>query len=225
MWSKLTVDMATATMTRAPLDEAFRELGGRALIAQYMMANVPPTCDPLGEQNVLMLCGGVFAGTNFTTANRMSVGGKSPLTGGIKESNVGGYFGPLLAEHGLRLVTVHGLPQDGKLYLLYIKANGEVELLDAEAYRGMGTYECSETMHEIYGDAVAVMSIGPAGERGYKAASIHVTEFGTGHPCRAAARGGLGALMGSKGLKAVVIEKPTEKFKIPYADDKSYVML
>jgi len=222
MWSKLTVDMATATISKAPLDEAYHELGGRALIAQYMMANIPPTCDPLGEENVLIICGGVFAGTNFTTSNRMSIGGKSPLTGGVKESNVGGYFGPLLAEQGLRMITVHGLPKDDKLYILYIKANGEVELLDAEKYRGMGNYEFSELMLEHYGEKAAIMSIGQGGERKYKASSIHITEFKTGHPCRAAGRGGMGALMGSKGLKGVVIEKPDEKYKIEYADEEMF---
>ena len=222
MWSKLTVDMANAAASQAPLDEVYHELGGRALIAQYAMANIPPTCDPLGSENVLIICGGVFAGTNFTTAHRLSIGGKSPLTGGIKESNVGGYFGTLLAGHGLRMITVHGLPKDEKLYVLRIKADGKTELADAEQYRNMGTYSFTETMTKLYGEDIAILSIGVAGERKYKAASIQGSEFGGGHPSRAAARGGIGALMGSKGLKGIVIEKPLEKYKVQYADEEMF---
>ena len=79
MWSKLNVDMNTLSVSREPLDEEFRELGGKGLIAQYMIKNVPPQCDPLGEQNQLLFCLGLFAGTNHH-AHRLSVGGKSPLT-------------------------------------------------------------------------------------------------------------------------------------------------
>ena len=222
MWSKLTVDMAAAEVRREPLDEELTGLGGRAMIAQYMMENADPVCDPLGEESILIMCGGVFSGTNLTTAHRMSVGGKSPLTGGIKESNVGGYAGTLLAEHGLKLITVQGLPKDDKLYFLHIKAGGDVELADAGEYRGMGNYSFGDAIRERFGDKLAVISVGMAGERKYKASTIQVSEFGSGHPSRAAARGGLGAVMGSKGLKAVVIEKPTVKFKVEYADEEMF---
>ena len=222
MWSKLTVDMAAATVEREPLDDDFIGLGGRALIAQYMMEYVDPECDPLGEENILIICGGMFSGTNLTTANRISVGAKSPLTGGIKESNAGGYAGTLLAEQGLLLITVHNLPDEDQLYFLHIKADGEAELVDAEKYRGVGSYEFVESMHELFGEKTAVMSIGLAGERKYKAAGIQVTEYSSGHPSRVAARGGLGAVMGSKGLKALVIEKPTTKFKLQYADEEMF---
>lgn len=222
MWSKLTVDMTTSTIQRDPLDKEWSELGGRALNAQVAMAKIPPTCDPLGKDNVLIISGGVFAGTNFTTAHRLSIGGKSPLTGGIKEANVGGVFGTLLAEHGIRLITIEGLPKEDELYLLYIKADGQVELLDGQKYRGLGNYAMVDAIHQEYGDKTALLSIGMAGERKYKAASIQSTEFGPGHPSRAAARGGIGALMGSKGLKGILIEKPTEKYQVEYADKEMF---
>jgi len=222
MWSKLTVDMAEAVVARLPLDEDYIGLGGRALIAQYMMDNVDPECDPLGDENVLIMCGGIFSGTNFTTAHRMSLGGKSPLTGGIKESNVGGYAGTLLAEHGLLMITVHDLPEDGMLYYLHIRADGSAELADAEEFREMGAYPLVEEMRERYGDNIAVMCIGPAGERKYKIAGVQVSEFGGMHPSRVAGRGGLGAVMGSKGLKAVVIEKPAKKHEVEYADEAMF---
>ena len=221
MWSKLTVDMSAAAVKRAPLDEEYLGLGGRSLIAQYMIENVEPDCDPLGDENVLIICGGVFSGTNLTTAHRLSVGAKSPLTGGIKESNAGGYAGTLLAEHGLLLITVHDLPEDEQLYFLHLKADGTAELADADEYRSFGNYAFGEAMRERYGDKIAVMSIGVAGERKYKAATIQITEQ-SGHPTRVAARGGMGAVMGSKGLKAIVIEKPAEKFAVKYADEEMF---
>ncbi|NLT48006.1 MAG: aldehyde ferredoxin oxidoreductase [Clostridiales bacterium] len=222
MWSKLIVDMNTLSVSREPLDEDFRELGGKGLIAQYMIKNVPPQCDPLGEQNQLIFCLGIFAGTSFTTAHRLSVGGKSPLTGGIKESNVGGYAGTLLAEQGIKMIILRGLPEKEGPSLLHIDSSGKAELLDAAEYKGMGNYDLREKLAGRFGEKVATITIGSAGEMGYRSASIHVSEFGAGHPSRAAARGGLGAVMGSKGLKAIVVEKPTERFKVEYADEGKF---
>lgn len=219
MWSKLVIDMKALTVCREPLDEEFRELGGRALIAQYMIRNVPPLCDPLGDLNQLIICTSVFAGTKLTTAHRLSVGGKSPLTGGIKESNSGGYAAALLAEQGIRLIVVKDLPVNDKLWLLHIDPKGNASLLDAGIYEGVNNYEFVDKMHERFGDKLATISIGTAGERLYRNSSIQVSEFGLGHPSRAAARGGLAAVMGSKRLKAVVIEKPEKKYVVEYADE------
>ena len=227
MWSKLVVDMEKATVERLPYDKEYLELGGRALIANHMMdlvktGKMDPKCDPMGPQNVLIFCTGVLAGTNFTTSHRLSVGCKSPLTGGIKEASSGGYIAKLMADQGLRMITVHGLPADDKLRVLHVGRDGKAELLDGEDLRLAGTYEVVDRMRERYGDAISVACIGPAGERKYKAASIQITEFGTLHPCRVAARGGVGALMGVKGLKAVVIEKPDTPYKVEYADKEKF---
>jgi len=204
------------------LDQELQDLGGRALIAQYMIKNVPPQCDPLGSENHLIFCTGIFAGTKLTTAHRMSIGGKSPLTGGIKESNVGGFAAYQLANHGIKLITVKDLPKNNDLWILHIDSKGEGSLEDANIYKGINNYEFVQKIHERFGDNVATVSIGSAGERLYKSASIQVSEFNSGHPSRAAARGGLGALMGSKGLKAVVIEKPEEKFNFKYEDEAKF---
>ncbi len=227
MWSKLVVNMADASVVKEAYDEQYLQLGGRALIANYFMdlvktGKMDPRCDPMGEQNVLMFCTGVLAGTNFTTSHRISVGCKSPLTGGIKEASSGGYMGKLLADQGLRMVTIHGLPSDGALRYLHIGKDGTAELADAEELRFKGTYDTVDYMREKYGDNIAVACIGPAGERQYKAASIQITEFGTLHPSRVAARGGVGALMGVKGLKAFVIERPEKPYKVEYVDEEMY---
>ncbi|WP_409228645.1 aldehyde ferredoxin oxidoreductase C-terminal domain-containing protein [Gudongella sp. SC589] len=222
MWSKLTIDMGALTVEKQTLEEELQDLGGRGLVAQYLIKNVPPSCDPLGKDNHLIFCTSVFAGTRLTTANRLSVGGKSPLTGGIKESNSGGYAAALLADHGLKLITVKSLPDNDKLWILRITRDGKAVLEEAEEYRGMNNYDFVDAIKGKFGDKLATVSIGSAGERMYRAASIQISEFNSGHPSRAAARGGLGALMGSKGLKAIVIEKPEEKFKFEFNDEEKF---
>lgn len=222
MWSKLMIDMKTLTVSKEPLDEEYRELGGKALIAQYMIKNVPPQCDPLGSQNQLIFCTTVFAGTNLTTTHRMSVGGKSPLTGGIKESNVGGYAAYLLAEQGIKLIVIKELPASNGLWLVHIDAKGKVSLKDFSNYEGINNYDLVNRINELFGNKLATVSIGSAGERLYRSASIQVSEFASGHPSRAAARGGLGALMGSKRIKGVVIEKPEEPYNVKYADEAKF---
>lgn len=222
MWSKLIIDMKELKAIKEPLEKDYQELGGRALIAQYMIKNVPPQCDPLGAENQLIICTGMFAGTKLSTAHRLSFGGKSPLTGGIKESNVGGYAATLLAEQGIKLIVVKGLPTEDGLWYLHIDKNGEISLVDATGYKGINNYEFVDKVSERLNDKFATISIGGAGERLYKNASIQVSEFGLGHPSRAAARGGLGAVMGSKGLKAIIIERPEHKFKINYVDEERF---
>lgn len=222
MWSKLSIDMKNLNVIKEPYDKEYEELGGRSLIAQYMIKNVPPTCDPLGKDNQLIICTSIFAGTNLTTAHRLSVGGKSPLTGGIKESNSGGFAAYQLAGHGIKLIVVKDLPEKEGLWLLHIDAQGNASLDDATAYKGLNNYDFVDKMHERYGDKIATISIGAAGERLYKSASLQISEFNTNHPCRAAARGGLGALMGSKRLKGVVIENPVERYQVKYADKDKF---
>ena len=92
-----------------------------------------------------------------------------------------------------------------------IDKNGIANLLDANEYKGINNYEFVEKIHERFGKDLATISIGSAGERLYKCSSIQVSEYNSGHPSRAAGRGGLGAVMGSKGIKGIVIEKPEGK--------------
>ena len=222
MWSKLTIDMNNLTVEKGDMDQDLYELGGRGLIAQYIMKNVPPTCDALGSENRLIFCTTVFAGTKLTTAHRMSVGGKSPLTGGIKESNVGGLAAYHMADQGIKMIEVLDVPKTEGLWILHVDSKGLARLKDGSKYRGVNNYDFVEMIKEEYGDEVATISIGSAGERLYKNASIQVSEFRSGHPSRAAARGGIGAIMGSKGLKAIIIEKAEEKYKVEYVDEAKF---
>ncbi len=227
MWSELNINTAESKVVKNPVPDALREFGGRSYVTNYIMGLVmagkmDPKCDPMGPQNPLIMCNGVFSGTSFSTSHRLSIGCKSPLTGTIKESSAGGTVAKYMADHGIRAIIFHALPADGKLKYLHIKPDGEAVLEDAEEYRLMGNYAFGDAMRALYGKDVAIASIGPAGERLMKAASVQVTEFGEGYPSRAAARGGIGALMGAKGIKAVVIEKAAVKYKVEYADEKLF---
>ncbi len=198
------VDMTTRTATTLPAPETFAELGGRGLTAEILTLEVSPACDPLGPENKLVFGAGLLSGTNFVNTSRISIGAKSPLTGGIKESNAGGTAGAAMGKLGIKAVIIEGRPAEGQWYLLKIDQQGAVSLIDANGYKGMRTYALTEKLHTAYGKKNAVMCIGPAGEHGMASASIQSSDV-DGRPCRAAGRGGLGAIMGSKGIKAVVV--------------------
>ena len=200
----LRVDMNRLEASFEELGE-FASLGGRALTSTIVSKEVPPTCHPLSEKNKLVFATGLLTGTSAANAGRLSVGAKSPLTGGIKESNVGGTASTKLAELGIRGIVVEGKNEAGALHYLFLNKEGAT-LHPADEYRGLKNYDVVEKLQKIHGAKVGVISIGPAGEMKMSAASVAVTDT-NGHPSRHAGRGGLGAVMGSKGLKAIVIDE------------------
>ncbi|CAG0969507.1 aldehyde:ferredoxin oxidoreductase [Anaerolineales bacterium] len=205
----LRVNMKQLQTTWEPVPAVYERLGGRALIAKLLLEEVPPACDALGPHNKLIFTPGLLGGAGVTTAGRLSVGGKSPLTNGVKEANAGGTSGDTLGKLAIKAIVVEGQPQKGELYLLHIMNDG-AELLSANHLRGLGTYATSDHLQEQYGTDSTVISIGQAGEYLMLGAGIANTgerDQRSNH----AARGGLGALMGSKGLKAIVIDKPVDK--------------
>jgi len=193
----------------------YEHLGGRALIAKMMLEEVPPACDALGPHNKLIFTPGLLGGAGVTTAGRLSVGSKSPLTGGIKETNAGGTAGDMLGKLGIKAVVIEKQVEQNALYLLLIRSDS-AELLPANKLRGLGTYGTSDKLHEQYGANCTVISIGQAGEFLMTGAGICTTGE-PGQRSNHAARGGLGAVMGSKGLKAIVIEKAPAK-ALSFAD-------
>ena len=202
--------------------EEYKTFGNRGLIARVMTEEVNPMCDPMGPDNKLIICTGILAGTPVTTAHRLSIGGKSPLTGGIKESNVGGNVASLLSQQGIKMIIFEDKPDDDRWYIFKINKNGSAELVIADEYAGLNNYKLVEMIHDKYGKDVGVLSIGVAGERGYKNSSMQATDAITGHPVRAAARGGLGAVAGSKRIKAIIVEKPLKKFEFPYVNKQIF---
>jgi aldehyde:ferredoxin oxidoreductase len=211
----LRVDMGKRKADVVPVPPLYEHLGGRSLIARVLLEEVPPACDALGPNNKLIIAPGLLGGSGVTTSGRLSIGAKSPLTHGVKEANAGGSAGNNLGKRGLKAIIVEGRPQDKKLYLLRISDQG-IELLEAEDLRGLGTYQTSVKLQQQFGEGCSVISIGQAGEFLLTGAGIACTGDGD-QRSNHAARGGLGAVMGSKGLKAVVIDK-APKAEIPLAD-------
>ncbi|MEE9912301.1 MAG: iron-containing alcohol dehydrogenase [Deltaproteobacteria bacterium] len=215
----LRVSMTNQKVTFENLPDDWTYLGGSALAAKILGKEVPPSCDPLGPENKLIIACGPLAGTRAPQMGRVSVGAKSPLTQGIKEANSGGPAGQYLDRLGLRTIVFEEAPQDGKLYCLVINKD-KAELVPAEEYRGMKNYDLVSAIHNKYSDKVAVISIGLAGERQYKGASVSLTDI-FGDPSRNAARGGLGAVMGSKGIKAIILD-PTGAEQVTIADQDAF---
>ena len=197
----LHVDLTQRSATKAPLTVDYEMLGGHALTSAVVAAEVDPAADPLGPDNVLVFAAGLFAGTTVPNGGRLSVGGKSPLTGGIKEANSGGSAARTMARLGLRGIKLTGRAQE--LSVIEIDAAG-ARFVAAPELQGTGSYDTVRMLREKHGDKVSIICIGPAGEMGFKAAAIITTA--PDFYLRAAARGGLGAVMGSKNVKAIVID-------------------
>ncbi len=197
----LRINMTNQTATSEEIPESLRGLGGRGLTSGIVEREVPPRCDPLGPENKLVFAAGVLAGTAVPNTGRLSVGAKSPLTKGIKEANSGGSAAHKLAGLGFQAVVFEG--QAKEWTAVRIDAKG-VRFASASTLTGLGNYALMERMKHEHGTGVSVISIGQAGEMKLTASGIAVSS--PDFHIRMAARGGLGAVMGSKRLKAIVIE-------------------
>ena len=200
------VNMSKKSVQFQDVPKEYAGLGGRGLTSVMINAEVPAKCDPLGPENRLIFAPGLLSGTSLVNTSRISIGAKSPLTGTIKESNAGGTVAAALGHLGITAIIVEGQPAKGDLSILRIDEKGKASLLPAQAYKGMRTYAFAKKLLETYGEKTAILCIGPAGEFQLTAASVQTTDI-DGRPCRAAGRGGLGAVMGAKGLKAVVVDQ------------------
>jgi len=200
------VNMSEKTIRVEDVPQDYVGLGGRGLTSIMINAEVPPKCDPLGPQNKLIFAPGFLSGTPLPNTSRISVGAKSPLTGTIKESNVGGTVAVALGRLGITAVVIEGQAPEGDLSFLRIDDKGNTSLIPAQEYRGIRTYPLVQKILETYGKRTSVLCIGPAGESRLAAASIQSSDTDD-RPCRAAGRGGLGAVMGAKGLKALIVDQ------------------
>ncbi len=202
------LNMTDRSVSIEDLPERYQHLGGRGLTSTIIYDEVDPVCHPLGPNNKLVFGLGIVAGTAAPTSSRISVGAKSPLTGGIKEANAGSTFPPALAALGVRALVVEGQPQDDKYWLAYISWDGDapkVEFLPADEYVGRDLYEVFPELYERFGK-VSIAGIGVAGEFRYANSGIVFDDM-EGRPARYAGRGGLGAVMGSKGLKFIIVNR------------------
>lgn len=203
----LRANMASGEVSFEEVPESWQPYGGRALVARFLLDEVPATCDPLGPYNKLIWAPGLLVGHMLSSVDRISVGGKSPLTGGVKEANAGGTTGMRMTWLRLfALIVEGGPPPDGSWKVLYVDQNG-ARLEDAADIVGMGLKDTAKALIERYGSKIAISAIGPGGERLYRAAGVtHVDN--DRNLTRISARGGLGAVMGSKHIKAIVFDHP-----------------
>tara|TARA_R110001599_G_scaffold66694_2_gene188574 strand:+ start:668 stop:2428 length:1761 start_codon:yes stop_codon:yes gene_type:complete len=213
----LTIDLATQAITREEWAGEQLARAGRYHIAKTLYERGVATVDPMSPQNPLIFSVGPFAGSNMSNANRISVGCKSPLTGGIKEANAGGTFGFALGQSELCGLTLENASDEW--VVIYITKDGDVTFHDASPYMGKGVIETAALLHDKFGEKVSLGILGPVGEYGGLMAGISFSDP-EGRPVRIAARGGVGAVMGTKKVKALVCDK----HKMPTYHDRKGVM-
>ena len=203
MGKLLRINMKEKTVKVEALPEKYKEQGGRWLTSSMVADEVVPTCHPLGPYNKIVIAPGMVTGTSAPSSGRVSVGGKSPLTGGIKESNAGTPFSQKLARLGIKAVVVEEQSVDG-WYLLKIDKDGAA-LEPAAGLQGKVMSEVNASLFSSFGDKIGIMGIGPTGEMRMAMAGICFNDP-EGRGSRYSGRGGLGAVLGSKGLKAVIVD-------------------
>ena len=197
---------------------AYAGLGGRAMTSAIVSKEVPPLCHPLGADNKFVIAPGLLSGTAAAMSGRISVGCKSPLTGGIKEANAGGQPSQMLARLGYAAIVLEGKPKDDTLYKIFINKDG-VNIKPDNSLKTLGNYDVVEKMKSQFGEKIACISIGPAGEMKMSAASVACTDMEQ-RPTRHCGRGGVGAVMGSKGIKVIVIDDEGTAMRIPKDSEK-----
>lgn len=203
MRTYLDIDLGTRRIDRHELHGEAIVRAGRHLIARKLLEMGVATVDPTSPANPLIFSAGPFAGTSFSNANRTSVGCRSPLTGGIKEANGGGTFGYGLGQ--LRIAGFTLLGASPEWVVLHFRKDGGVDFDEAGPYLGKGNVEATAMLFARYGKKIALALCGPVGEYGGLIAGIAFTDK-DGRPSRLSARGGVGAVMGGKRVKAVVVD-------------------
>ncbi len=208
----LRIDLGSGTVRKEVLstDLARKYLGGRGLGTHFMMTEVDPRIDPLDQKNKLIFAAGPLSGTNAPSASHFDVVSKGPLNGTIAASSSGGIFGPMLKYAGYDMVILEG--KSAKPVYLWI-CDDVVEIRDAADIWGKTVPETTEAVRAATDEEACVACIGPAGERQVLFANI-MNECG-----RAAGRSGVGAVMGSKNLKAVAV-RGTGAVRVP--DPKAF---
>ena len=211
MWI-LRMNMTDRTYRLSEVPAAYKNLGGRGMTSTIVRDEVPPLCHPLGPNNKLVFAPGIVTGTSAPTSARISVGAKSPLTGGIKESNAGSPWPQYLAMMQIKALVVEGQPKEkGRYWMAYLTwdtkaGKPKVEFLPADEYKGKDLYEVYPKLFERFGKNAAIAGCGVAGEYGYANSGVVFNDLLANRPSRYAGRGGLGAVMASKGLKFIVVD-------------------
>jgi aldehyde:ferredoxin oxidoreductase len=217
MRTYLHINLNTKTVEKEELRGEAIAKAGRYLIAKTFVEKGLAQVEPLSPENPLIFSAGPLAGTSFSNANRTSVGCKSPLTGGIKESNGGGTFSYALGQLNLAGFTLYGACDEW--VVIHLKKDGSISFDDATPYLQKGNFAAADLLYQRYGKKVALGICGPVGEYQGLLAGIAFSDS-DGRPSRLSARGGVGAVMGSKRVKAIVVDLD----KIPLLHDRKKSM-
>jgi len=196
----IAVDLTERAFRTQNLDPDWLRWGGRAFTSRTLYEQKVFSCDPFSGENILVIATGLMAGSGASSSYRISIGAKSPLTGGIKEANSGGLASYAMSTLGIRAMTVRGISPE---WVYVLVSEDSIQILSAGALVGKDIFKTTDILQSLHGQKAAILSIGPAGERLYKSACIGITDV-DGVPARHAARGGLGSVMGAKRLKAIV---------------------
>jgi aldehyde:ferredoxin oxidoreductase len=214
------INMSDLSTSINPVPSQYQSLGGRALTSNFIHDEVKPTCHPLGKNNKMIFAPGLLSGSFAPNSGRLSVGAKSPLTGTIKESNTGGTFSQLMAKLSMKAIVVEGMPKGDTFYVIKVAKDGVcIDEAPVEILGGCGNYKAIEVLEGIYGKKVGIAIIGAAGE--YRFASANISFKDPESHIRSAGRGGLGAVMGSKKVKAIVLD-PTGAKPVSIADPDAF---
>jgi len=198
------VNTRSKTSSIEDIPKPWESLGGRGLSAKILLDEIDPECESLGPNNKLIFAPGLLTGHRLSSLDRISIGSKSPLTGGIKESNAGGSTGYELAKLGIKALILEDRPENDNWVVIHISKDG-VRFDSAKPFLGQGVYKAASGLIEKYGEEIAIALIGQGGEMKMMSAGIQNIDKDK-VPSRIAARGGLGAVMGSKFIKAIVID-------------------
>ncbi len=220
MDSIIRIDMGASDgpkISKEPLGD-YAGIGGRGLTSKIISSEVPPLCHPLGSDNKIVIAPGLLSGSPAAMSGRISIGCKSPLTGGIKESNSGGQAAQVLARLGYAAIILEGKPEGDELYKVIINKD-EVKIEADKSLKLLPNYDLVKKMKKDYGEKITCISIGPAGEMMMSAASIACTDIEV-RPTRHAGRGGVGAVMGSKKVKAIILDDSGMKMRVPKDPEK-----
>ncbi len=202
----LRINLKEKTASTEPLrmDFARKYIGSKGLAIRYMYEELEPGIDALGEKNKLFLTTGPLTGTPVPCSGKLSVAAKSPATGTMNDCSIGGHAGIRIKFAGYDMIIFEGI-SDEPCYVVI--EDDKVEFLDAGDLWGIGSHEAEAILAEKYGTEYSIMSIGPAGEKLSNMACINSDYY------RQAGRGGIGAVMGSKKMKAILI-KGTKGVKV-----------
>ena len=195
----LRIDLTGEKISKEKLQQKLCKefIGGRGFVAKTLYDELPPDTDPFGEKNLFIIATGPLSGHFLPASGKTHFGSKSPATGGYADSNMGGHFGPALKYAGYDMAVIIGKAKVPSY--LYIK-DDTVEIRPAKAYWGKGSLACEEMMKKDLGEDFQILTIGPAGEKLVKFACIS-HDFG-----RQAGRTGIGAVLGSKNIKAIAVK-------------------